>query len=220
MVPNKPIESLEFKENFFVLEILSAGLELLIKDYVEEEATPTKILATFDKTVKVLGSRKLLEFEYLKNIFEILLLSYNNKLFENFTQEPVNFESEAANKNSETYKSLSLFSDRLIELNFFGKSIENFFYFEWNNSYQRLFEDLMVVIISSNADAVIDHVFGSLNFLEHIIEHSLTLKFVFNSGKFINNGYLPFLMEISFNIITSKSEALYNIVSQSKLPIK
>jgi hypothetical protein len=230
MVPNKQIESLDFKDNIYILEILASNLEPMILDYVEDESSQ-KILSTFDKTVKILGSKRLLEFEYLKNIFEILLLSLNNKIFEftnTTTQQSTNantdfdsqslseYETDLVNKNSEIYKIFQNFSEKLIEFNFFAKSIENFFYFEWNNSYQRHFEDFMVVVINSNADYVVEHIFSSLNFLENILEHSLAMKFVFNSGKFINSGYLPFLMEISYNIMMSKNEVLINMVALSK----
>lgn len=233
MVPNKQVESLDFKDNLYILETLASNLEPMIKDYIEDESSQ-KIVSTFDRTVKILGSKRLLEFEYIKNIFEILLLSLNNKIFEFSvsnttlsqqsttanndvdTQSLSEYETDLVNKNSEIYKIFHMFSEKLIEFNFFGKSIENFFYFEWNNSYQRHFEDFMVVVINSNADYIVEHIFSTLNFLENILEHSLSMKFVFNSGKFINSGYLPFLMEISYNIMMSKNEVLINMVAMSK----
>ena len=233
MVPNKQVESLDFKDNLYILETLASNLEPMIKDYIEDESSQ-KIVSTFDRTVKILGSKRLLEFEYIKNIFEILLLSLNNKIFEFSvsnttlsqqsttanndvdTQSLSEYETDLVNKNSEIYKIFHMFSEKLIEFNFFSKSIENFFYFEWNNSYQRHFEDFMVVVINSNADYIVEHIFSTLNFLENILEHSLSMKFVFNSGKFINSGYLPFLMEISYNIMMSKNEVLINMVAMSK----
>ena len=233
MVPNKQVESLDFKDNLYILETLASNLEPMIKDYIEDESSQ-KIVSTFDRTVKILGSKRLLEFEYIKNIFEILLLSLNNKIFEFSvsnttlsqqsttanndvdTQSLSEYETDLVNKNSEIYKIFHMFSEKLIEFNFFSKSIENFFYFEWNNSYQRHFEDFMVVVINSNADYIVEHIFSTLNFLENILEHSLSMKFVFNSGKFINSGYLPFIMEISYNIMMSKNEVLINMVAMSK----
>jgi hypothetical protein len=209
MMPSKNVETLEIKECPNLIETLYNGLEFLVKDYIEEDNTSwmVNMHTTYDKTIRPLGVRKLLEMEYIKTIFEILLLSTNNKISDNDEEG----QKENNPLRNEIYNN---FIAKLMETNFFKKSLENFYTYEWNNSYQKLFEELMIIIISSNTDYLIDHVFIALEFLDRAVDNCLLNRFEFNSGRHINCGYLSSLIEISFAINNSKSDRLNEIISQ------
>src|SRR5689334_19334244 len=134
-INQKPLENFEIREFPYILNIIAQDVDLIVRVYVSEDGnySPFKLHMTFDKTMKVLGTRRLLEFEQIKNIFEILSFSLNHKIFENLN-------TDLDEKQTETYKIFEYFSEQLMENNFFSKAVEDFFTYEWNNSYQKLFE--------------------------------------------------------------------------------
>ncbi len=160
---------------------------------------------TFDKNVSILGTKKLLEFDYVYSIYEILILSSTFKIFE--------LPEESTQSESYLFQHFTL---KLIEQNFFATAIDNFFKYEWNNSYQKSFEELFSIVLSSDLNELYTHVFVTLNFLERIIETSIEQKFTFNSGKFINNGHLAFLVEISHKISTAKNQTILEILKECR----
>ena len=156
---------------------------------------------TYDKMVEIMGPRKLLEFEYVYSIYEILIFSISSNLFELPTEK------------SEIYYS-NKFSLILRENNFFSTSLEYFFKYELNNCFHKSFEDLFAIVLSFEDKDLYDHFFIYLNLLDRIIETCLETKFLFNSGKFMNNGTLPFLLEISHKISTTKSEYIFKLLKE------
>ena len=202
--PSKPIAAFEFNNSPHIIEILSNDLELLLKDFSDSEKTLT-IHMTFDKNVSILGTKKLLEFDYVYSIYEILILSSTFKIFE--------LPEESTQSESYLFQHFTL---KLIEQNFFATAIDNFFKYEWNNSYQKSFEELFSIVLSSDLNELYTHVFVTLNFLERIIETSIEQKFTFNSGKFINNGHLAFLVEISHKISTAKNQTILEILKECR----
>ncbi len=200
-VPNKPGEMIEMSECPHILEILGNELEELIAEYVGVETSLMQ--TTFDKTVRILGMKKLFLFEYIKNMLEIFSLSLEG-----------NGSTFFSNK---VKKKLKLFLEVLIENKFFSKSIDNFFNYEWNNSYLKGFEGLVEIILSllpQLSENVLLHIFSAEKFMDRMID-SFATRFYFNSGKNVNPGYLPFVVQISFNIKNSKSKVLKAAVSKS-----
>jgi hypothetical protein len=201
-IPSKPISPFDFKSSPFILDILISAVEPVARDYsrIEEESQIPSLHMTFDKNISVLGTKKLLEFDYIYTVLEILYVCSSAKIF------------ELPEERSETY----LFQKtclNLLELNFYSVSFDNFFKYEWNNSFQKSFDDLFSIVLSSEIDALYIHILQTTNFLEKIIDISLEEKFHFNSGKFINCGNLAHLIEISYKIFSCSSECVKEILS-------
>jgi len=128
MVPNKPVENFEIGDYHHVYQTYGENIEVLVNNYAGNTGNEasSQMHTTFDKTVKVLGTKRLLTFDFIKNIFEILSLSANYNIF----------SSTDVEKDSDVQQRLQKFLTSLQENNFFSATIDNFFIFEWNNAFQ------------------------------------------------------------------------------------
>jgi hypothetical protein len=226
----KPSDSFELRDCNYLLDVLSTDLDVILRDYVgldeslNSNNNSNSLLtmnSTYDKQIVVFGTKRLLEFEYIKSVYEIFTLSMTNRVFEKESNSGDNFENNTnSNYNpvsSNTVRAYLNLGDNLLDYNFLSKSIQDFFTYEWNNSFQSQFENLITMIINfSYSSSLIEDIFIKANFLDKIIDLSLSQRFTFNSGKFINNGYFPFLMEICNSINNSKNENLIVILNSSK----
>lgn len=156
---------------------------------------------TFEKTNPIMGPRKSLEFEYVHSVYKILKISLTSNLF------------GLPEEKSEIYYSKK-FSLYLIENNFFSASLDYFFQFEFNNLYQNNFKELFSILLSLDDKDLNFHFFIYLNILDRIIAGCLENKFIFNSGKVVNNANLPFLLEISHKIYSSTNEYTTNLIKE------
>jgi hypothetical protein len=204
--PSKPVSPFDFKSFPFILEILVSSVETVAQDYVHDQGATNKLHMTFDRDSLVLGTKKLFEFEYIYNVLEILYVASTAKIF------------ELQGEESETYLFHKI-SLSLLELNFYSASVENFFKYEWNNSFQKSFEDLFSIVLSSDIDPLYIHILQSINFLEKIIDFSLEKKFQFNSGNLINSGNLAHIIEISYKLFSCTNECVKEILNSCKIYI-
>lgn len=221
LMPNKPVENFDIKECIDMMEVFTFDIPSLIKDYVcteNPEENNALIHTTFDKTLQTLGLKNLLIFDYVKNVYEIYTLALSNKVF-------IDEEKEGADVivTQRCENLLNLFTICLVENNFFTKSIDNFFCHEWNNSYQKSFDALMEFVLThagaNNNEAtskLLNNIFIEGKFLDNSIDNCLKMKFVFNSGKQINPGYLPYLLEICYNVMNCNNETMKSILEQCK----
>jgi hypothetical protein len=195
----------KIKENSDLLEKLEKMINISVnsclnisEDFSRDNLSHNKIDTTYDKKIKILGLKKLLEFEYIKNIMQILLNAEAVNLFKN--------NSEILNK----------FFDVLIKNNFFEKIIENLFIYQMNNIYHHLFQQFINIICSEfTPNYVIEELLIKTNFLENIInfcEEEKKLKFSFNSGRVINSGILSILCDVGEIIYLSKNEKIKEII--------
>ena len=95
---------------------------------------------------------RLLSVEYFKNILDITInsfaLSYNSRV--------------------------QLYLQKIISLNPFEKLISYFFEFEFNNVYQKLFEDIVVLLINKHTpEELIKSFFVDNDFIGKFIDHSI-----------------------------------------------
>jgi hypothetical protein len=130
------------------------------------------INTTFDRPKSILGGKILVELEYVKSIVDILINAMAKGLF---------------------VDKLNNIFLKIIKNNFFIKAIEYFYSHEFNNSYQKLFEQLIILITNKYSPKnLLEYVFStednnastasSCNFLNSVISHCNSqenLKFTF-----------------------------------------
>jgi hypothetical protein len=139
--------------------ILSESVNDVIASYIK----PTEaefIDTTYGENRKALGPLKLLEIEYIKSILDIIINGYaNNVLTERFEN----------NLNT------------ILDSEMFQLSIANFFEFEFNNIYQNIFQQVIVILVNKyTPKIIIDHLFKDLNLMGVLIdncEKNLNFKF-------------------------------------------
>lgn len=125
-----------------IIEILSEGAVNIANEFVSNpnKQHENEISTTFERKRTILGSKKLLEFEYLKTFVDILINGYANDLY--------------------TDKIINNF-ENLIRSNFFKIAIEHFYTHEFNNIFQKLFEQLFILACNKHSpEILVKHIFG------------------------------------------------------------
>ena len=95
------------------------------------------------------------------------------------------------------------FYKKIIQSNVFSSFIKYFYEFPWNNIFQSSFLEILTEILNYEKfnKMLLDHIFLELGFLDEIIlcvideKYHCISKFNF-SKKEIQNGFLPFIIEI------------------------
>jgi hypothetical protein len=139
------VEIFDLKKNIEVIvDIITESGVKIAKDYASQTYVVNSLkdfASTYNKEQKVLGVRKLNEFEYLNTSFEILLNAY--------AMEFCNFGDKIEN-----------FFEFLINSKFFQISLQNFYRYEFNNFYQKSFEHFMLLICNKHTPSrLIRHIF-------------------------------------------------------------
>jgi len=179
-----------------IFDILSESSLQIIADFTRTD-NDSVITTTYDQKKRILGAKKLAEFEYLKTIIDILINGYASNLFIDKLNESV---------------------EKIIKTDLFKVAIENFIEFEFNNVYQKYFEQLMILTVNKyTPEELIKHVFVDCNFLNLLITNcENNLKFKFNSGKEINSGFFPVLCEIALHVSASENVYLKEITDKNE----
>jgi hypothetical protein len=111
----------------------------------------------------------------------------------------------------------SLFDKILIRSDFFKKSLQYFYEFEWNNLYQLNFENLLKHFINNvnNHTEIIKHLFEDIKILDSFVVHGRSANrsdskdgFSFNSNRKINHGYFAILIELCYKIYNLPTNSL------------
>lgn len=120
------------------------------------------------------------------------------------------------------------FYEKIINSDFFSTAVKYFFEFPWNNMYQNVFLDIIneIIVFSHFNRTLVEHVLYEIGFLEEIIlcvideKYSCISKFQFK-GCEIQNGFLPFIIEIAYNVklYSYNNPVLLNIIDKSKFTI-
>jgi hypothetical protein len=139
------VESFDLKKNIeMIVDIITESGVKIAKDYAsgfDAENSFKNFNSTYNREQKVLGMKKLAEFDYLTTTFEILLNAY--------AMESCIFGYKIQN-----------FFEFLINNKFFQVSLQNFYQFEFNNFYQKSFEHLMLLICNKHTPSrLIRHIF-------------------------------------------------------------
>lgn len=127
--------------------IINTGVKIA-NDYAsggEVDNSLKNFSSTYNRDQKVLGVKRLTEFDFIKSTYEILLNTY------------VKLESGTPVKEK-----IENFFEYLIDCKFFEASLENFYVYEFNNFYQKSFEHMILLICNIHTPSrLIRHIFGS-----------------------------------------------------------
>lgn len=136
---------------------------------------------------------RLCEFEYFKTVVDILINAYASNLF---------------------VEKLDVCLDKILESKILEVAISSFFEFEFNNLYQKLFEQLIILINNKYTPGkLVKKIYEGCDFLNAIVNKcEQDLKFKFDSGKQINTGIFALLCDICMYIIQSENTALIDIL--------
>jgi len=145
-----PSEPFDLRGNFdTIVDVITESGIAIARDFlqIDKEENSSEELkefySTFNRRQKILGSKRLAQFDYLKTTFEILLNVYACDYYA-------------------LHEKIDFFFENLINFKFFEVSIKNFYIFEFNNFYQKSFEHLVILICNKYTPGMlIHHIFAS-----------------------------------------------------------
>jgi hypothetical protein len=194
----------------FIFDILSESFEVVIKDFMSPNPNETLVDNTLKQKHKLLGLKKIFELDYIKDILEIVI-----------NAESINYSNPKLNEIIE----------KAIVSNVFKKMIEYFYEHQWNNMYQKSFDNVVSILLNKYTNKKLaKNFFFECEFLDFITNNIFNRKLKFESGKEINVGIFSFLLETAYNV--SKCENLFlceilseninwrNFINKFVLPIK
>lgn len=210
--PNKILSKLNLKHIEKIIEIVSETAEKVIIDFSMKENSHNSFNSTFEKPTHMLGLRKLIAFEYIKSVIEILVsINDLNEIERNEEEHKIHIVLiENVNKFFDVFK----------RTNFFKVSIDNLFKYEMNNMYQNLFEHMIILITKkSSPDFIIKHIFSKeetccdfLNTIINYFNNKSDNSFEFNSGNKLHSNLLAILCKISNDIWITENKFLLEIL--------
>jgi len=102
-------------------------------------------------------------------------------------------------------------------VNFFNYATELFFVHEWNNMYQKAYENLLTLVVNRfTPEPIVKTVFEEIRLQDLFIFHIFERSFIFESGRRIFNGTFPFVCEISYLIQNTENLVLKRILEQNE----
>jgi len=161
---------------------------LISKDFMSEKNNNINITNTICENFQILGYKKIIEMEYLKDVLEIII-----------NAESINFQVEKLNDIIEI----------TIENNVFKKMMEYLTTYQWNNMYQKSFENIANLLLNKYTNKkLINYFYIESDFLNTVVNKVLEPQFTYISGnkpQKINSGFFALFVEISFNIAKSEN---------------
>jgi len=150
------------------------------------------------KLNRVLGAKRLSKIEYIKSVLEVI----------------VNSNSCLNYSSNEAFKDLI---HKFSSANFFGKLTECFFSFEWNNMYQKAYENLISLIANRfTPEAIVRMMIEEIKLPEVLVRSLFEKSFLFDSGRKMFGGNFPLICEISCSIYSSENVVLRKIMDQNE----
>jgi hypothetical protein len=195
-----------------VIEILSETTEKVILDYSKQLNSDNTFNSTYEKQTHMLGLKKLIAFEYIKSVIEILVSL--NDLNETETNE------EEHKIHKILVENINKFFEIFKRTSFFKVSFDILFKYEMNNMYQKLFEHMITLISKkSTPDFIIKHVFSNeenccdfLNLIINYFNNNSDNNFQYNSGNKLHCNLLAILCQIANDIWITENKSLIEIL--------